>query len=50
VDMETIRFNFFGAFNMIERYIPGVLRITYGGKDADSVMAEINGEINPLNN
>ena len=50
VDLETIRFNFFGAFNMIERYIPGVLRITYGGKVADSVMAEINGEINPLNN
>jgi hypothetical protein len=35
---------------MIERYLPGVLRITYCGKDADSVMAEINGEINPLNN
>ena len=50
VDLETIRFNFFGAFNMIERYAPGVLRITFGGKDANSVMAEINGEINPLNN
>ena len=50
VDLETIRFNFFGAFNMIERYASGVLRITFGGKDANSVMAEINGEINPLNN
>jgi hypothetical protein len=50
VELETISFNFFGAFNMIERYIPGVLRITYGGKDADSAFAEINGEINPTNN
>ena len=49
-DLATVSFNFFGAFNMIERYLPGVLRITFGGKDADSVIAEINGEINPLNN
>lgn len=50
LEQNILSTNFFGAFNMIERYIPGVMRITYGGKDADSAIAEINGEINPSNN
>lgn len=50
VNQQIINDNFYESINSLDRYIPGVMKIIYGGKDADSVMAEINGEINPLNN
>jgi hypothetical protein len=50
VSLEIIKDNFFEAFNILERYMPGIMAIVYAGKDADTVINDLLGTVNPTNN
>jgi len=50
VHVEIIKDNFFEAFNILERFMPGVMRIVYAGKDALTAINELFGTVNPTNN
>lgn len=50
VAQDIIRDNYFEGFNVLERYMPGVMSIVYAGKDADAAIREILGQVDPTNN
>ena len=50
VSLEIIKDNFFEAFNILERYMPGIMAIVYAGKDADTAINNLLGTVNPTNN
>jgi hypothetical protein len=50
VSLEIIKDNFFEAFNILERYMPGIMAIVYAGKDADTAINDLLGTVNPTNN
>ncbi len=50
LNSKIISSNFYAAYNMVERYFPGIMRIIYGNKDAESAFKEVNEIINPLDN
>ena len=50
LNQKIIESNFYAGYNMVERYFPGIMRITYGNKDAESAFKEVNEIINPLDN
>lgn len=47
---EIINDNFFEVFNLMERFMPGIMSIVYGAKDADTAMNELIKRPNPTDN
>ena len=50
VAQDIIRDNYFEGFNILERYMPGVMSIVYAGKNADAAIIELLGTVDPSNN
>ena len=47
---EIINDNFFEVFNLMERFMPGIMSIVYGAKDADTALNELIKRPNPTDN
>lgn len=50
IAQEIINDNFFEVFNLMERFMPGIMSIVYGAKDADTALNEIIKRPNPTDN
>lgn len=50
INSKIIEANFYSGYFMVEHYYPGIMKIIYGNKDAESAFREINEIINPRDN
>ena len=49
-EIRVINDNFFESLNQLERYLPSILNISFGGIDATRAIHELTGTINPTDN
>lgn len=50
MDQRVISDNFYESLSQLERHLPIILKISFGGLNADSAKSELIGSINPSDN
>jgi len=50
IDTRVITDNFFEALRQLDRFLPSVLKITFGGIDANRAECEFTGTVDPKDN